>query len=102
MKKSIFVLLASFCIALFFAMNVSINLSKDQSKSGLALKNIEALARGEGDSATSGSKAYKAKHFVGGNAVAHIKEDGVSAGCWCVTYNGFEPDGKDVCTCNNA
>ena len=47
MKKSIFVLLASFCIALFFAMNVSINLSKDQSKSGLALKNIEALAWGE-------------------------------------------------------
>ena len=47
MKKSIFVLLASICIALFFAMNVSINLSKDQSKSGLALKNIEALARGE-------------------------------------------------------
>jgi len=49
MKKSIFVLLASFCVALFFAMNVSINLSKDQSKSGLALKNIEALARGEGE-----------------------------------------------------
>ena len=47
MKKSIFVLLASFCIALFFVMNVSINLSKDQSKSGLALKNIEALADGE-------------------------------------------------------
>ncbi|MEI3419742.1 MAG: NVEALA domain-containing protein [Butyricimonas faecihominis] len=47
MKKSIFVLLASFCIALFFAMNVSINLSKDQSKSGLALQNIEALAWGK-------------------------------------------------------
>lgn len=48
MKKSIFVLLASLCIALFFAINVSINLSKDHSTSGLALKNIEALARGEG------------------------------------------------------
>ncbi|RHR82838.1 hypothetical protein DWW52_02950 [Odoribacter sp. AF15-53] len=101
MKKKILGLVACLGIALFFAINVSINLSKDHSKNGLALKNIEALARGEGDSATGGSKAYTGKHFVGGAAVAHIKTDGVSAGCWCVTYNGFEPDGESVCTCNN-
>ena len=47
MKKSIFVLLASFCIALLFAMNVSINISKNHLKSELVLKNIEALADGE-------------------------------------------------------
>ena len=45
MKKII--LLASLCIALFFAINVSINLSKNHSISGLALKNIAALADGE-------------------------------------------------------
>ena len=82
MKKSIFVLLASFCIALFFAMNVSINLSKDQSKSGLALKNIEALAWGEDTSqlwfrqdedcvySYSGSANKSVSINVGGNIIS--------------------------------
>ena len=47
MKKKILGLVACISIALFFAINVSINLSKDHSTSGLALKNIEALADGE-------------------------------------------------------
>ena len=47
MKKKILGLVACLGIALFFAINVSINLSKDHSTSGLALKNIEALADGE-------------------------------------------------------
>lgn len=52
MKKKILGLVACLGIALFFAINVSINLSKDHSKNGLVLKNIEALADGEGGSFT--------------------------------------------------
>ena len=47
MKKMILGVIACLGIALFFAINVSINLSKDHSTSGLALMNIEALAEGE-------------------------------------------------------
>jgi len=98
MKKSIFVLLASICIALFFAMNVSINLSKDQSKSGLALKNIEALARGE----TPGGDKSKPKGTYGctpraGFTAYKIYDD---AGCKCSKWPNYYP-ASEVCTCSN-
>ena len=98
MKKSIFVLLASICIALFFAMNVSINLSKDQSKSGLALKNIEALARG----VTPGGDKSKPKGTYGctpraGFTAYKIYDD---AGCKCSKWPNYYP-ASEVCTCSN-
>ena len=47
MKKKIFVLLASLCIAILFAINLSINFSNNKIQNTLVLENIEALARGE-------------------------------------------------------
>ena len=99
MKKSIFVLLASFCIALFFAMNVSINLSKDQSKIGLALQNIEALADGEtpGEggsfptpSAANDQKyAYRSGHYDSLGKYIRIKRQNEY---WCIGQDHYTPD----------
>ena len=86
MKKII--LLASLCIALFFAINVSINLSKDQSKSGLALKNIEALARGE----TPGGDKSKPKGTYGCTPRAGFTK--------CSKWPNYDP-ASEVCTCSN-
>ena len=47
MKKKIFILLASLCIAILFAINLSINFSNNKIQNTLVLENIEALARGE-------------------------------------------------------
>lgn len=98
MKKSIFVLLASFCIALFFAMNVSINLSKDQSKSGLALQNIEALARGETPGGGSSKDAYASSYHDENGW--HVYEKATSP-CWCIGYAKRKPVGRSICTCTN-
>ena len=48
MKKKILGLVACLGIAFFFAINISINLSNNHLISKLSLKNIEALADGEG------------------------------------------------------
>lgn len=79
-------------------MNVSINLSKDQSKSGLALKNIEALARGETPGGGNSDDAYpNSEHDENGG---HVNVKSMSP-CWCIGYDKRKPLGKVICQCTN-
>ncbi|WP_099292637.1 MULTISPECIES: NVEALA domain-containing protein [unclassified Butyricimonas] len=57
MKKKTLNILFIFIIAIITSISININLSKKESFGNLALKNIEALARGEGGSGSESGKA---------------------------------------------
>ena len=99
MKKKILGLVACLGIALFFAINVSINLSKDHSTSGLALKNIEALAQGEVPGGITGSKDAYANSYYDEKGW-HVDVKSVSP-CWCIGYDHRKPIGNVICQCTN-
>lgn len=99
MKKKYLYLFSSICIAMLFAINISVSLTKDSTKNGLALKNIEALAEGEGPNEEPRTKdAYANSYYDANGGYVRVKSD---SPCWCIGYYQRQPIGRVVCQCTN-
>lgn len=93
MKK----IILSGIVILVLTLTIGINLNFTKASSGIALKNIEALARGEGGGGgTSKPKGTYSCTYRKGFTAYKIYD----VGCKCSKYTDFE-SGATTCTCSN-